>query len=194
MECKSKILALDLSLRSTGMVVLSNELTILKSSVIKPPIRLRHAPRLEYIISQIKSYYHQYLPELVVIEDYAFAARGMVYSIGELAGCIKLWFYQNNVPFLLINPSHLKKFVSGKGNCHKERILLAAYKKWKIDAPTDTVEAYCLARIGIEVINLLSETKTQHTAYEEDVLQKIYDTNNPGGTYDVQKGILKERK
>ena len=186
------ILALDLSLRSTGLVVLSSLKDIIFSTVIKPPIKLRYTPRIDYILSKIKSYYHQYLPELIVIEDYAFAARGMVFSIGEL-GSIKLWFYQNNVPFLLINPSHLKKFVSGKGNCPKERILLAVYKKWGVEGLTDVVEAYGLARIGIEVINLLSETKTQYTVYEEDVLHKIYDENNPSGTYDVKKGSLNNK-
>ena len=191
---KAKINALDLSLCSTGMVALSKDAKIIRAINIKPPVRLRNAPRLAWILSNIKACYYETQPDLVVIEDYAFAARGMVFSIGELGGSIKLWLWENDIPYLLINPSHLKKFVSGKGNCPKERILLAAYKKWHIEIPqTDIVEAYGLARIGLEVSNMLKTTKNTYTSYEEDVLNKIYDTNNPDGTYDVRTGLLKQK-
>ena len=190
----AKIMALDLSLRSTGMVVLSDDGRTLASTNIKPPVRLRNAPRLAYILSQIKLCYRQREPWLVVIEEYAFAAKGMVFSIGELGGVVRLWLWENDIPFLLINPSHLKKFVSGKGNCPKERILLAAYKKWNIEIPqTDIVEAFCLAKMGFAVIDALTSNKSDLKSYEEDVLNKIYDTNNPAGTYDVKTGTLKQK-
>lgn len=189
MEYKSEIMALDLSLRSTGLVILSREISIIESIVIKPHLKLRFAPRLSYILLQIKFYYEKYIPKLVVIEDYAFSARGMVFSIGELGGVVRLWLYERGIPFLIVGPSQLKKFVSGKGNCPKERILLSAFKKWKIDMQTDMVEAYCLARVGLAILNI--SNSAQYLSYEEDVLRKMYDENNPDGTYDIQKGGLR---
>lgn len=52
----------------------------------------------------------------------------------------------------IVNPSVLKKFISGKGNTRKDAIPLIAYKRWGIefenDPGYDKVHAFCLERLG----------------------------------------------
>ena len=55
----------------------------------------------------------------VVIEDYAFAAQGRVFHIGENAGILKYLLDQNNIPYTLIPPTVIKKYATGKGNADK---------------------------------------------------------------------------
>jgi hypothetical protein len=56
---------------------------------------------------------------------------------------------------IVVQPSTLKKFTTGKGNGDKVAMALAALKKWKIEFPDDTkgnkVDAYALHRYGLAV-------------------------------------------
>ncbi len=88
-------------------------------------------------------------PALVVIEGYAYARGNQQAAMGELGGVIRLALQESGVSWMVIPPSNLKKFVTGKGNSPKERVMLDAYKRFWIDGPTtDEVEATCLALMG----------------------------------------------
>lgn len=68
--------------------------------------------------------------DLVLIEGYAFAARGRaVFSIGELGGVVRYALYDSELPYVDIPPSNLKKFATGKGNASKDLVLVEAVKR-----------------------------------------------------------------
>jgi hypothetical protein len=58
--------------------------------------------------------------EKVFVEEYAFAAKGRVFGIGENTGLLKHKLWANRIPFDTVNPKALKKWVAGNGNAGKE--------------------------------------------------------------------------
>lgn len=61
----------------------------------------------------------------VAIEDYAFAATGRVYHIGENCGILKYKLSEQNITYVTIPPTVIKKFATGKGNAVKQRMVEA---------------------------------------------------------------------
>jgi hypothetical protein len=96
---------------------------------------------------------------LIVIEDYAFAAKGRVFNIAENCGLLKYLLYKEGYKFFTVAPSVIKKYATGKGNATKQMMyesfgnltyidLISIYgaKSGRLDSPvTDIVDAYYLA-------------------------------------------------
>jgi hypothetical protein len=61
-------------------------------------------------------------PTELYIEDYAFAATGRVFHIGEHAGILKYVLQQNSIAVRVVPPTVIKKFATGKGNADKEKM------------------------------------------------------------------------
>jgi len=77
---------------------------------------------------------------LVMIEHYAFGARGQaMISLGELGGVIRLALHEAEIPYIEVPPTVAKKFVTGKGNCNKNLVLLEMYKRFGEDLTDDNV-------------------------------------------------------
>lgn len=152
MSVVTRVLGLDLSLTSTGVVVLGSaggEVVGVQDSVaIKS--KLRGGARLEEIREQVMAEVDLFKPELVVIEGYAFGRPNQMAALGELSGVIKHALYLDGWPFIIVPPTRAKKFACGKGNAKKDQIRLDVFKRWSFEAKTnDEVDAYVLARIGL---------------------------------------------
>lgn len=63
--------------------------------------------------------------QVIYIEDYAFAATGRVFHIGEHAGILKYVLQQNGIKVEVVPPTVIKKFATGKGNADKEKMTQA---------------------------------------------------------------------
>jgi Holliday junction resolvasome RuvABC endonuclease subunit len=61
----------------------------------------------------------------VAIEDYAFAATGRVFHIGENTGILKFHLDCAGIEYLPIPPTVVKKFATGKGNADKFKMTCA---------------------------------------------------------------------
>lgn len=57
--------------------------------------------------------------EAVILEGYAHYAKFQAHQAGELGGVIKLGLYQRKIPRIIVPPTKLKKFASGRGQ-HKK--------------------------------------------------------------------------
>jgi len=55
----------------------------------------------------------------VILEGYAFAAKGQVFNIGENTGLLKHKLYKNNISSIIVTPTEVKKYATGKGNASK---------------------------------------------------------------------------
>lgn len=64
----------------------------------------------------------------VVLEDYAYAATGRVFHIGEHTGILKLLLMRAGYHVCAVPPTVVKKFATGKGNADKPRMTAAFLK------------------------------------------------------------------
>lgn len=58
--------------------------------------------------------------EKVAIEDYSYGSTGKVFHIAENCGLLKWKLWQAEIEYVLVAPTHIKKFATGKGNAKKE--------------------------------------------------------------------------
>lgn len=149
------IIGLDLSLTSTGVVVLTGENSISKIENFVLTSKNRGVIRLNNYADHTLELMAKYEPDLVVIEGYAFGRPNQMAALGELGGVVKNLFYNYGQEYIIVPPTRLKKFVCGRGNAKKDEMRLEVYKRWGFEAKTDDeIDAYGLARIGRAYLDL----------------------------------------
>lgn len=79
--------------------------------------------KYSYISSWALDILRNYDVEAVLIEDYAYAATGRVFNIGENTGILKYRLIKNDIKIYTVTPGEVKKFATGKGNANKELML-----------------------------------------------------------------------
>lgn len=101
----------------------------------------------------------------VAIEGYAFGSQ-MANMLGELGGVVKLALKGHGVYPLIIPPTTLKKYVTGKGTgIQKNQMLLHVYKKWGAEFTDDNAcDSFALARLAAGMAD---------SAYEKEIIQKV---------------------
>ena len=182
------ILALDLSLRQSGVAIIDND-NIIFSGDIKTPVNMRGAERLDYILKKIIQYLADYKIEFVTIEDYAYSMHGSVPDLGELGGVVRYYLYKTNIPYLIISTTSLKKFVIGKGNAPKAAMMPSIHRKYKIEAKSsDEADAIGLAKIAyaVSLMKQSALSADKYLDYENAVLSNIWDSKLKESTYKLQ--------
>lgn len=104
----------------------------------------------------------------VAIEGYAFGSQ-MANMLGELGGVVKLTLRNEFEQYpLIIPPTVLKKYVTGKGQgISKSQIMLHVYKKWGAEFSDDNAaDSFALAHLASGKAAL---------AYEKDIYDKVQD-------------------
>jgi Holliday junction resolvasome RuvABC endonuclease subunit len=104
--------------------------------------------RLDFILARIAELVHE--GDFVVIENNAFNAVGRAKSgLAELNGIVKFWLWRRQIPYALVAPTTLKKFILGAGKGEKSLIIREVFKQYGLDAGTDDeADACVLAHIG----------------------------------------------
>lgn len=104
--------------------------------------------------------------EDVAMEGYAFGSQ-MANMLGELGGMVKLTLLDFEIYPLIVPPTNLKKYATGKGNTPKNQIILYVYKNFGVELPDDNAaDSYILAH--------LVGKKYTH-AYQKEVYDKLQD-------------------
>lgn len=144
------VLGIDPSLNATALVTLSRaapERTV--DSRVLNPGKLRGMERLFVLRDKLRAHLREHPPELVVLEGYAFAAKGRAHAAGEWGALIRADLYALDLPTLVVPPSTLKLFAAGKGNADKDAVMAAVRERWGYDPGDDNLaDAYALARLG----------------------------------------------
>ena len=105
---------------------------------------------------------HLLSSDYIMIEDYAYGAKGQVFNIGENTGILKYRMWTHKKKYATVAPTQVKKFATGKGNAKKEDMhdafvketginLLAVYNsasKNIINPVSDIVDAYYICKYG----------------------------------------------
>jgi len=96
-----------------------------------------HAEHLnqEHRFDSISNWALSKIPKLsvVYIENYAFAAKGVVYHIGECCGLLKHKLWKNSIPYSVVAPSEIKKYATTKGNANKILMHDSFFEETKLD-------------------------------------------------------------
>jgi crossover junction endodeoxyribonuclease RuvC len=147
------ILGIDPSICGTGLVHLNEYGDIIKQTLIKSDIKpvdpIDDLNRLNDICSKIGRRLD--CVELVVMEGLAFMATKTT-SLCQLSALnyfIRDRINNRGIKFLIVPPTQLKKFITGKGNCKKELMLLETFKRYELSFTNNNIcDAYGLAKIG----------------------------------------------
>lgn len=140
------ILGIDPSTKM-GLIVLDNKKGVIKT-IYQGVYSSKHKEmqRLGDIGGCILDMLKKFKPDLIGLEGYSFGSKynhEITYSVGTV---IRYFLWQSEYDYKVIPPSSLKRFVTGKGNCKKDLMLLGVYKNWGYDTTDDNLsDAYGLA-------------------------------------------------
>jgi crossover junction endodeoxyribonuclease RuvC len=176
----AKILGLDISLTATGVVIIEDDTLIFSDTIKTKPGGKKpsdEVKRLQKILDSINKIIDEHSPELVVIEGLAFMAKNTT-ALVQLAGLnymIRCELVDRKLKFLIVAPTTLKRFITGKGNAQKDHMMLEVYKQYGHALTDNNVcDAFALSRVGLamvdpshretvthrEVVNLISSQLT----------------------------------
>lgn len=109
-----KALGLDPSLTSSGWAIRSSKGGIEWGRFTRGAT-LRDERRLHYLLTEHGKLVRRFKPDVVVIEGYSFKSVNQGPQLGELGGVLKLWLFEQQVPYVVVPPARLKGFALGKG-------------------------------------------------------------------------------
>lgn len=108
--------------------------------------------RLDYLCVKFADALQEMEPDHVAIEGYSYGSPHNAVMLGELGGCLRRSLWSRGHGYFEVPPTTLKSWVCPKGHAKKEEMRLHCYKRWQFEAATnDEVDAYCLARMAIEM-------------------------------------------
>ena len=203
-----RILGLDLSLRSTGYVLLAEDLVVWHGSVGGD--KLRDVERLQMFSAWIgKALYPRKLatdeerakgivaysddqmrPDHVAVEGYSFGSHNTnLPAIGELGGVIKLAIHQAGIPLHVIPPSTWKKQLLGKGNLAKDLVRVECWKRYAVEfASQDTLDAWAVAMtlrrqlLGLDKPEPKSRRRSKDLPLLDSAKERVYDQEGASPT------------
>jgi crossover junction endodeoxyribonuclease RuvC len=148
------IYGLDLSLTATGLAALgeNNDLEV-GTFGTKPSMRIE--ARLTEMAGQVAR--RIVAPDLVVIEGLAFGANDpSAHERAALHYIVRCNLWSDETRVLVVPPSTLKKFITGKGSAKKEMVILEVFKRWNVSAKDNNeADAAGLAYLGLAFLGRL---------------------------------------
>lgn len=154
-------LGLDLSLTGTGVSVLKDGQLLLSETIKTKPSGKKpidEVKRLQWIVSEIMKYVDTHTPNIVIIEGLAFMARNTtaLVQLSGLAYMIRSELVNRGIPFTIVAPSSLKKWITGKGNAQKNEMMLATFQRYGVALTDDNqCDSYGLAHVGLGLLGVV---------------------------------------
>jgi len=177
MDKKIKSVGIDLSLTGTGVVILEDGLLINKKLIKSKPsgdLPINELLRIKGIIEGIEISIMGHDIDIAVIENLAFGVKKTT-ALTQLAGLsyfTRDMLYKKSIPFVMVAPGSLKKFITGNGAAKKDEMLLATYKLYGITLLDDNIcDGYGLARLGYSILQ--SNCEPMMTQNQQEVVTLI---------------------
>lgn len=165
------VLALDLSLTSTGVAMPDGSTHRITTNAAD-----RLEVRLDHIVRGIGDAYWTQggrgrRADLVVIEDYVIKGK-FSGSVAPVHGAVRWFLHTIEAPVALIAPASVKLYASGKGNCDKADMKLAAYKRAGLEftkGRDDECDAWWLRAMALDAYgaSVVSVPAAQRAALEK---------------------------
>lgn len=175
----SSFVGIDASLTGTGVCVKIDDTTQVHTIKTNPRTKPNDLERLRYISDEIMAL----VPEdvsLICIEDYFTPTNkfqmGSAISLVGLGITIRLAMYEKGIPFVIVSPSQLKKFVSGKGNIAKNMVIHEIYKRYGKEVKDDNqADSLVLAYLADAIWSLhIDLDLSDLPKFQIDLAKKVY--------------------
>ena len=170
-------MGLDLSLTGTGVSILKDGKITLRKLIKSKPIPdgkpVDEIKRIEKIVEEIEFCLSEELPTIAVIEGLAFMVRNAtaLVQLSALNYMTRALLLSYDVPFLIVAPTSLKKFITGSGASKKDVMLIETYKRYGVSIMNDNeCDAYGLAQVGLAMKGGNSKNLTK---LQEEVLSLL---------------------
>ena len=145
---------IDPSLSSTAIVILDDTSKVTSKTIIKTkPLNNQRSDVIRIVtIRNGLEFLKEHKDIKVCIEGISFGSKGSgADALAALNYVIQIFLHENNIPYDIVPPSKLKKFVCGNGQAKKNIMLKEIYKRWGEDFNSDDIgDAYSLARFLYE--------------------------------------------
>ena len=161
-----RFVGLDLSTK-TGLVILDESGNVLTEKEITSKIK-KDPQRMIDLTEQVLS--HLEKDDVIAIEGFSYGSRGkgIAFQFGY-GYSVQIALYTNDFNYLIVTPSQVKKFATGKGNASKDNMILPIYKKWKYEHESDNVrDAFVLAQIA-----RATKTSVELAKYQKEVINSL---------------------
>lgn len=158
---QTSFIGLDLSLTSTGLCMKTGNTIHIETIKTDPKNFKTDLERLGYIRDTILNKIPADV-RMICVEDFFTPSNAMqigsAIKLAMLGTTVRMALFEKEFPFVIIAPSQLKKFVTGKGTGDKSMILREVYKRWGIDAKDDNqADASVLAYLGEALVTPLTD-------------------------------------
>ena len=147
-----QFVGLDFAYANNGVIILDEEAKILISTLIITKKPKSDEERLTELVEKLESYLDIENTEAVYIEGLSYGSKGQAVSqLGAAHFLTRIFLWKKQINYKIIEPTVLKKFVTGKGQCKKDLILLKVFKRFGVEFESnDLADAYSLARMALE--------------------------------------------
>jgi hypothetical protein len=148
------ILALDISMRSTGVVLLMVE----EDGSYHPPLcttwktalPMDHMDAAFDQAAKLSDLLEQAKPDLVLVEGYSLGSSHGAESLISVGAILRAFLRIDGYKWTTVAPQTLKKFA---GASLKEDIKVEAFKRWGFEhSSNDVVDAFVMAQIGAALL------------------------------------------
>jgi Holliday junction resolvasome RuvABC endonuclease subunit len=141
------IIGIDLSLTGTGVCVLRDGGRELRT------INTTAKTRTEDRLITIRRTVAQALSgiDTTIIEGLSYdSVGGAQAERSALHWMVRVDLYQLGVPYVIVTPMSLKKFVCGTAKAEKSMMIREVYRRWNVEAANDNeADAAALAHLGL---------------------------------------------
>ena len=142
------LLGLDVSVTSTGVVLLQQDGMLLHSTRIRPGKR-RGGERLAFIQDELHGILEGRNVALAAVEGYSYGSKQKREALGEAGGVVRALLYRSGVTYFEVAPTTLKLYVSGNGRASKDGMRHEVSRRWGFATRYhDIADAYGLAQLA----------------------------------------------
>jgi crossover junction endodeoxyribonuclease RuvC len=171
---KPIFVGLDLSLTSTGFCLKQGDKIEIDTVKTVPKNFNTDLDRLIHIRGILMGKIPNNV-KMVCVEDFFTPSNssmiGSAINLAMLGTAIRMALHERGISFVIISPSQLKKFVTGKGIGDKSMILKEVYKRWGIEAKDDNqADATVLAYFAEALVDGYTDQTPQ---FQVDVIKTV---------------------